>query len=147
MSNYFLINENGKAYNEILLDDPASYSVPDGHSLTLVSEAPANLEWVTDATAATQEIPSITRLQFLIAAAGAGILTPAEAEESSLGNIPAPIQAVFDTLSPADALGARIVWRTMTKIERNEPLVAAVAAAQGMTSEQVDAFFLSAAAI
>lgn len=147
MGNYFLINDEGKAYNEILLDDPAGYPVPDGHSLTLVSEAPANLEWVTDEAVVPQEIPSITRLQFLLAAPAAGLLTSAQADEASLGVVPAPIQAVFDMLPEAQATAARVIWRTMTKIERKEPLVAAVAAAQGMTSEQVDAFFLSAAAI
>lgn len=148
MAVYFLINSDGKAYNEILLDDPAGYSVPDGHSLTLVSEAPANLEWVANEEAAPQEIPSITRRQFLIGAAGAGLLTAAEAEAAATsGAIPAAIEAVFNTLPSSHALAARITWATMTKIERDEALVDAAAAAFGLTPEQADAFFLSAASI
>jgi ABC-type proline/glycine betaine transport system permease subunit len=147
MTVYILLNEDGKAYNRIVLESPESYAVPAGHSVVLASEAPANLQWVKNAAAMPQSIPSITRLQFLLAAPSAGLLTSEQAEQASLGEIPLPIQAVFDTLPEAEAAAARVIWRTMTRIERNEPLVAEVAAAQGMTSEQVDAFFVAAAAI
>lgn len=148
MAVYFLINPDGKACNQILLDNVDDYIVPDGHSLVLASEAPANLEWVADEVSAPQEIASITRRQFLISAASAGLLTAAEAEAAATsGAIPAAIEAVFNTLPNAQALAARITWATMTKIERGEPLVDAAAAAFGLTPEQVDAFFLSAASI
>ena len=143
MSRYFLINAEGKAYNEIMLENPANYTVPAGHSLTLVSEAPANLQWVEE-TVVPAEIPSITRRQFLIAAAMAGLLTPTEAET---GALPAVLEATFNTLPTSQALAARITWANMTKIERNEPLVAAAAAAFGLNDAEVDAFFLSAAQI
>lgn len=144
MGNYFLINADGKAYNTIVLNDPANYTVPDGHSLTLATEAPANLQWVEDEISVPAEIPSITRRQFLIAAAMAGLLTPAEAET---GALPAVLDATFNTLPTSQALAARITWANMTRIERNEPLVDAAAAAFGLNEAEVDAFFLSAAAI
>lgn len=148
MGNYLLINADGKAYNTIVLDNPAVYTVPAGHSITLVGEAPANLQWVEETPAVQQEISSITRRQFLIGAAGAGLLTSAEAEAAATGGaIPAAIEAVFNTLPNAQNLAARITWATMTKIERNEPLVDAAAAAFGLNESEVDAFFLSAAQI
>lgn len=147
MAVYFLINPDGNACNQILLDNVDDYIVPDGHSLVLVNEAPP-LEWVTDEVVVPQEIASITRRQFLIGAASAGLLTAAEAEAAATsGAIPAAIEAVFNTLPNAQALAARITWATMTKIERGEPLVDAAAVAFGLTPEQVDAFFLSAASI
>lgn len=94
--------------------------------------------------AAPPVIPAITKRQFLIQAVIAGIVEAADAES---GAIPAPIAAVFDSLPTEQKIAARITWATMTVIERNEPLVAAVAAAFGMTESQIDNFFLQAATL
>lgn len=94
--------------------------------------------------AAPAIIPSITKRQFLIAAADSNMITW---EEAKSGAVPAAIQAVFDTLPPLQQNAAEVTWATMTRIERDEVLVSVVAAAFGMTGEQIDAFFIQAAAI
>lgn len=97
----------------------------------------------------TPPVPkSITRLQFLTAAGDAGIITKAEAlAAAQSGAVPASIAAVFATLSESEQFSASVRWATMTIVPRNDPLVAAVATSLGMTSAQVDAFFITAAAI
>jgi|GEM_PF-2975182 len=89
---------------------------------------------------------SITRRQLLLALTGAGLITPEEAlAAATSGAVPAAIDAVFAQLPPAEALGARITWATMSVAERDHPLIGALIAAELATAEQVDALFATAA--
>jgi len=89
-------------------------------------------------------IPSITALQLLIAAVGAGVIT---AEEASSRSVPSFLAASFSSLTPAEQIAAQITWKNMTVVGRYEPLVIAAAAQLGLNDEQVDAFFLQASTI
>lgn len=96
------------------------------------------------AARAREAIPPITKRQFLIAAANAGIITWDEAGSTA---VPVAIQAIFDALPDPQDKAAKVTWIHMTKIGRNEPLVVAAATSFGMTEEQVNNFFIQAAAI
>lgn len=93
-------------------------------------------------------VPNITVRQFLIAAAVAGFITQAEAIAAAKdGSVPSAIATLFSNLPPEEQFAAAITWAKMTIIDRNEPLAIAVATQFGLTSSQIDAFFISAAAI
>lgn len=86
---------------------------------------------------------SVTRRQMLIGLATAGFITTAEAiAAAQSGAVPAAVQAVFDALpTQADKDAAAITWAAMSVAERGNALVAALAAAQGLSSAQVDDLF------
>lgn len=90
----------------------------------------------------------ITRLQLILGLTMAGLIPAAEGEAAAAGTaIPALIAGVFNTLPPDQAIGARIRWNAMTVCERANPLVAAVAAASGKTSAEMDAYFIAWSAL
>ncbi len=91
---------------------------------------------------------SISRRQLLLAMAGAGLITDAEAlAAATTGAVPAAIDAVFAQLPAAEALAARITWATMGVAERDHALITALIAAGLATSAEVDALFVAGAAI
>jgi len=90
----------------------------------------------------------IPRAKFAIAAAKAGLITEAEAEEWAAGA--AVPQWVSDAIEAAVAaghipeeerLGVRIAVRTQDTIGRNDRLIPILADSKGLTPEQVDALF------
>lgn len=90
----------------------------------------------------------ITRRQMLLAMAGAGLITGEEAlAAATTGAVPAAIDAVFAELPADQALAARITWATMSVAERHHPLIQALIQAELATPEQVDAIFITGAAI
>lgn len=91
---------------------------------------------------------SITRRQLLLALSGAGLITGEEAlAAATTGAVPASIDAVFAQLPPAEALGARITWATMSVAEREHPLIGALVAAELATAAEVDALFIAGGAL
>jgi hypothetical protein len=92
-------------------------------------------------------VPSvITRRQLLIALAAAGLIDTGEAlAAAKTGEVPVLIDAFFSTLPPAQQTAARITWATMTRVERNDPLIQALITNGVATSEQVDDLFRTAA--
>jgi hypothetical protein len=93
-------------------------------------------------------IASISRPQLILALATVGLITPAEAEAAAtVGAVPANINAVFSTLPAADALAARVIWATMTRVERSDPLVCALIAAGLASANDVDGLFTLGASI
>lgn len=90
----------------------------------------------------------LTTRQFFIAMVSAGHMTSADAMAYAQSRaIPATFQAVFDALPTAQKVGAIVTWGTMTQIGQNEPLVAACAAAMGLTDAQIAEFFQAASQI
>jgi len=90
----------------------------------------------------------IPRAKFAIAAAKAGLISDAEAEEWAAGA--AVPQWVSDALETAVADGRvpeeerlpiRIAVRTQDTIGRNDRLIPILADSKGLTPEQVDALF------
>lgn len=85
---------------------------------------------------------TIRLLQFLAEGASRGIFTADEALAAArTGAVPAAIEAVFNTLPADQAFGARLAWAAMVEVDRASPLLAAVAAARGMSSSDMDDFF------
>jgi hypothetical protein len=136
------------------LPEPVSFlASPDdveAHGVTLYNNAVAGLYGSIAAyVAPPTPVPSeITALQFLLQAATDGIITQLEAlEAAQTGSVPALIQAVFDSLAPTQSFAAQVRWARMTSIPRTDPLVAAVGQALSMTTQQMDTFFINAAAL
>jgi hypothetical protein len=88
----------------------------------------------------------LTMRQFALAAVNSELMdytTAADFLESKV--IPAGIEAVLSTLPTADANNARLTLKSMVIIPRDDAMVSALfGAAFGMTSQQLDDFFLAA---
>ena len=90
----------------------------------------------------------ITPRQLFIGLARAGLITGAEAVAAATqGAMPATVDAAVSTLPAEAQVEARITWARMSVVMRSDPLVDLLAAAQGLTSAQVDAFFVSCSEI
>lgn len=89
---------------------------------------------------------SVSRRQLLLALAQMGLITGEEAVASNVA-VPAGVQAVLDNMEPAEKQVAEITWLNFTEALRNDPLVAALAAANDMSSGDVDDFFRLAASL
>jgi hypothetical protein len=102
---------------------------------------------ILEASNAPPPVPNvISRRQLLIALAAAGLIDTGEAiAAAKTGEVPVLINAFFSTLPPAQQTAARITWATMTRVERNDPLIQALIANGVATSEQVDDLFRTAA--
>ena len=94
-------------------------------------------------------IPDISDRQFFQQAAIMGLITREEALAAvKTGAIPAALSAVVNTIPDADAkFAAEMLLSGATTFQRHHPFTEAVGAAMGMTSEQVDQFFLAAGAL
>ena len=87
-------------------------------------------------------IITLTNRQLFAALALTSMITQAEALAAGrVGEVPAAIEAVFNTLPPDAAFMARLTWATMREVPRDHPLIAALVAAGTATAEQVDALF------
>ena len=111
------------------------------------------LAWVADGNTPTPYtapviVPGvISDRQFFQQAAVAGIITQAEAIAAvATGTIPSMLQMIVDDLPDADQkFAATMLLAGATQFERNHPLTVAVGAHLGLTTAQVDDFFIAAA--
>lgn len=111
------------------------------------------LAWVADGNTPTPYTPPvivpgvISDRQFFQQAAVAGIITQAEAIAAvATGTIPSMLQTIIDGLPDADQkFAATMLLAGATQFERNHPLTVAVGAHLGLTTAQVDDFFIAAA--
>lgn len=143
-----IVDESGKVINLIEYDGVSPYVVDEGFSLLQVPEGTRTQAEIDAIVNIPRHIDPITTRQFLIAAALGGLITEQEAlDAATSGAIPSAIAVAFNALPADQAFGARVTWAKMTLIERNEPLVAAAAAALGMTEEQIEGFFIQAATL
>lgn len=75
-------------------------------------------------------------------------ITPRQARLALLGaGLLSSVDAALDGLAEPMRSAARIEWEYATKIERASPLVAQLGPALGMSPEQIDALFVSAASL
>lgn len=90
---------------------------------------------------------SISRRQFYEQLARADLISTAEALAAvKVGAIPAALQLIVDALPDAgDRFALEMLLAGAAAFERNHPFVATIAAARGMSSAEVDAFFRAAA--
>lgn len=123
---------------------------PPRPSQTHVWEAGA---WVEGAPvepdpAALRPRMRMSRRQLLIGLADMGWITEVEAVAAAgTGAVPAAVEAAITALDPEQQLRARITWAAMSEAQRLDPLVALLAAAQGVGDAEVDAFFTTYSSI
>jgi hypothetical protein len=84
---------------------------------------------------------SMTRADFLNAAANLGIVSDDDAVLAALGNWPASFNAILPS-GPTEQREAKVLWASTTDISRNADLLKSiVASAIPVTDEQLDAMF------
>jgi len=92
-------------------------------------------------------IPVLTFAQLLIGLVAEGWITEPEGDAWATGTaLPASVLGVVGSLPEAHRFPARARLYRMTAAHRNDPLVADLAASQGKTAAEVDAFFTTYAA-
>lgn len=83
----------------------------------------------------------LTREAFLQAVAAEGIISWDEAEEAADGSWPASFATFLSGMTQAERVEARALWARGAMIRRDSPLLASVAADQGVSDGQLDAMF------
>ena len=84
---------------------------------------------------------SMTRADFLNAAADLGIVSDDDAVLAALGNWPSSFDAVLPS-DPTEQRAAKVLWASTTDVSRDADLLSAiVASAIPVTDEQLDAMF------
>lgn len=101
----------------------------------------ARADYVAPVEVAVPE--SITFAQLLIGLVAEGWITEAEGDAWLAGTLPAAALAVIATLPEAQRFGARTRALRPSVVVRSDPLVIALAASEGITSEQLDQFFIT----
>ncbi len=133
--------------NDFIWTDPNTqegYLIPFGN-LLVWDDATLAVYGVTKTV--TVDVPVvISDRQFFQQLALTGTITRQEALDAvKVGTIPPALSAFLSGLSEDDRFNAEMILSGATEFYRAHPLVDAVAATQGMTSEQVDQFFIAAA--
>lgn len=83
----------------------------------------------------------LSRDQFLLAAVAAGIVTEEVAEEAASGAWPAGFNTFLSDLTASQRITAKATWADGVRVARNNPILALIAADQGITDAQLDALF------
>jgi hypothetical protein len=92
-------------------------------------------------------VPNLSFAQLMIGLVSEGWITTAEGEAWLTGTLPAPVLTLIGTLPAAQQFPAKARALRPTVVERTDPLVSALGAAQGKTDAQLDTFFRTYAAI
>ena len=141
----------------IILTAPDTYTADiDGtvrHGITPASRFYADLqeaiaagEPVGTPSAPPVIIPDLSFAQLLIGLVTEEWITEAEGGGWLVGTLPAPVLAVIATLPTNQQFAAKARAIRPSAVVRADPLVAALAAAEGKTSAEIDAFFTTYAA-
>jgi hypothetical protein len=88
---------------------------------------------------------SISDRQFFQQLAVAGIITQDQALASNAAIIPPPLMTLIDAMPTEQQFSAKMIVSGATTFNRADPLTIAIGAGYGMTSDQIDAFFMAAA--
>lgn len=83
----------------------------------------------------------LTKSEFLQACMSVGLLTPAEAAAAARGDVPESYGPALATMSAEQRDRVAVIWPAVTRIERMDPLILAVAAGAGISDETLDAMF------
>jgi hypothetical protein len=94
-----------------------------------------------------EPVPDLTFAQLMIGLVSEGWITTAEGEAWLTGTLPAPVLTLIGTLPAGQQFAAKARALRPTVVERADPLVSALGAAQGKSPEQLDTFFQTYAAI
>ena len=91
---------------------------------------------------------TVSRAQLLLAAAGAGIITIAQAEALlASGVVPPNIAAAFATLPAASQAVATMAVLGESDYQRDDQFIALLGVSLNLTSAQIDALFVAAGGI
>lgn len=91
---------------------------------------------------------SVDRRQILTGLALVGWITEAEAEAAlTIGARPAAVDAVINALPEDQRFHARMKWAGFKNAYRDDDMVAALAAIEGKTAQEIDEFFVLCAGI
>jgi hypothetical protein len=112
-----------------------------------VQEAIANGEPVGTPPAPVIPIPNLSFAQLLIGLVTEGWITEAEGEGWLVGTLPDPVLLVISMLPTNQQFAAKARASRPSDVERSDPLVAALATAEGKTSAEIDTFFTTYAAV
>lgn len=102
---------------------------------------------VTDDPAEMRGQMRLSFAQLLIGLVSEGWITEAQGDSWLAGVLPAPVLALIATLPAQARFPARARAQRPSEVLRTDPLVTALALAQGKTDTELDAFFLTYAAI
>lgn len=106
----------------------------DGTSFTPAIEPDPVIAWRQSAT--------LSRAQFCVAVKRLGLLSASEAKAAAKGEWPQTFaDALAELPSAIDPDEAEIVWASVSVVDRNDPVLAAVAADKGVSDAQLDAMF------
>jgi len=143
---------------DIILTAPGTYTADiDGTVWSNITEVSRFYENVMQAIADGEPvgtppapvvwIPNLSFAQLLIGLVTEGWITEAEGEGWLVGTLPDPVLLVISMLPPNQQFAAKARASRPSDVERADPLVAALATAEGKTSEEIDTFFLTYAAV
>lgn len=88
-----------------------------------------------------REAASLPRTDAVLAAVNAGIIPAAEAGDAARGKVPPSLALAFSALPPEMQVEAEVRWAGSIAIKRLDPILAALAQAQGITEAQLDEMF------
>lgn len=129
------------------IDGTVWFSITAAHRFYAdVQEAIAAGEPVGTPPAPPVIIPDLSFAQLLIGLVTEEWITEADGGGWLVGTLPAPVLAVIDTLPAGQQFAAKARAIRPSAVVRADPLVAALAAAEGKTSAEIDAFFTTYAA-
>jgi hypothetical protein len=138
----------------ITLTAPDTYTADiDGTVWSNITEVSRFYVEVEDAIAAGEPvgtppapvipIPNLSFAQLLIGLVTEGWITEAEGEGWLVGTLPDPVLLVISMLPTNQQFAAKARASRPSDVERADPLVAALATAEGKTPEELDEFFLT----
>lgn len=105
-------------------------------------------EFDADRVVAAPVPHSVTRRQIMTGLAVAGWITEQEALDAiATGARPAAVEAVISALPEDQQFHARMKWAGFTEAYRDDPLVLALADAEGKTAAEIDDFFRMCAGV
>jgi len=84
---------------------------------------------------------SMSRAKFLQACVAAGVIEPSVAEEAASGVWPSAFDGFLTGLSVEQRIEAKATWVDGQRVRRDSPILALIAAEQGVTNEQLDTMF------
>jgi hypothetical protein len=90
--------------------------------------------------------PVISRSQVMRALVRMDIITAEEAERANI-EVPAPIAAVLANMSSDNEIDARLTWLNFIEAHIDDPIIAALGHANGMSDDEVKDFFRLAGSI
>lgn len=83
----------------------------------------------------------LTKAEFLQACMATNLLGPHEAAVAAKGDIPEPFLPAVASMTPEQQDMLPVIWPAVTRINRMDPLILAVAAGTGISEETLDALF------